>query len=498
MTVPNSRVRLVNQNAPNPSGHYVLYWMIATRRPNHNYALDRALELCAEFGKPLLVLEALRVGYLHASQRLHRFVIAGMADNAAAFRAMGVHYYPYIEPEAEAGRGLLRALSAQACAVVTDEFPCFFLPKMVARAGELLEKRLIAVDSNGLLPIRMTDRVFTRAFSFRRFMQQTIGSALSELPSAEPAQVPSLQKRVTLPKEIEHRYPPASTELLALDETALAKLPIDASVTPTATRGGWVAAKARLDEFVGQSLPLYGGSRNHPDSDTSSRLSPYLHFGHISPHQVFSAVMASEEWEPGQRSSKVTGSRAGFWGVGESAESFLDELITWRELGLNFCAHRGDYDQVSALPDWAQTTLDEHRSDPRDTLYSLEELELAKTHDPIWNAAQRELVREGRIHNYLRMLWGKLIYAWSPSPEQAAERMVYLNDRYALDGRDPNSYSGIFWVLGRYDRAWGPERPVFGKIRYMTSDSTRRKLRLSEYLATYGAPSAMASQTSLF
>jgi deoxyribodipyrimidine photo-lyase len=169
-------------------------------------------------------------------------------------------------------------------------------------------------------------------------------------------------------------------------------------------------------------------------------------------------------------------------------------------LGYNFCWHRPDYDQYGSLPDWAQQTLAEHSSDRRPTIYTLEQLQTAKTHDHIWNAAQTQLVTEGRMHNYLRMLWGKKILEWSPTPQQAMHSMIELNNRFAVDGRNPNSYSGIFWVLGRYDRAWGPERPIFGKIRYMTSDNTARKLKLTNYLQKYGCapPKGRKTKSSLF
>jgi deoxyribodipyrimidine photo-lyase len=168
------------------------------------------------------------------------------------------------------------------------------------------------------------------------------------------------------------------------------------------------------------------------------------------------------------------------------AESFLDELLTWREVGFNFCSQRPDFGQFSSLPAWAIKTLDAHRRDPRPDLYDLEAFESAATHDPLWNAAQRELMRDGRIHNYLRMLWGKKVLEWSASPEEALDVLIHLNNKYAVDGRDPNSYSGIFWCLGRYDRPWGPERPIFGTIRYMSSDSTKRKLDWKAYIARYG------------
>jgi deoxyribodipyrimidine photo-lyase len=167
------------------------------------------------------------------------------------------------------------------------------------------------------------------------------------------------------------------------------------------------------------------------------------------------------------------------------AEAFLDQFVTWRELGFNMAALRADHREYESLPEWARNTLAEHASDPRPYLYSLEQLDSASTHDELWNAAQRQLRREGVIQNYLRMLWGKKILKWTATPREAARFMIELNNRYALDGRDPNSYSGIYWCLGRYDRPWGPERPVFGKIRYMTSANTARKLRVREYMERF-------------
>ena len=199
-------------------------------------------------------------------------------------------------------------------------------------------------------------------------------------------------------------------------------------------------------------------------------------------------MAADRGWSPDRISDRVTGSRTGWWGIDPNAESFLDELVTWRELGFHFTAKQPNYDRFESLPSFARETLDEHRGDPRPHLYGLEALENAGTHDEIWNAAQRELVHTGRMHNYLRMLWGKKVLEWSSSPEGAIEALIHLNNKYALDGRNPNSYSGIFWCLGRFDRAWGPERPIFGKVRYMSSDSTRRKLRLSGYLERFGEP----------
>jgi deoxyribodipyrimidine photo-lyase len=236
---------------------------------------------------------------------------------------------------------------------------------------------------------------------------------------------------------------------------------------------------------VGGALSRYAEQRNHPDADATSGLSPWLHFGHLSAHEVFARVTDAEGWTPDQLAG-AGGKRAGFWGLGAGAEAFLDQLVTWRELGYVEAARRDDHAAYDSVPAWARRTLARHAGDPREHVYDLEELEGARTGDPIWNAAQRQLVGEGRIQGYLRMLWGKRVIGWSRSAEEACAKLVALNDRWALDGRDPNSYSGILWCFGKYDRPWGPERPVFGTVRYMTSASAARKLRMKAWLARWG------------
>ena len=483
--VPNLRVRAVNAAELQSGGKYVLYWMIAARRTHDNFALDRAIEHAKALNKPLLVLEALRVAYPFASDRFHRFVIDGMAENALAFGKANIAYHPYVEPEVGAGSGLLEALAKDAVVVVTDDFPCFFLPRMLASAGKKLRVRLEAVDSNGVLPIRGLEKACFRAFDFRRAVQKSFAVHWAARPAPAPLTRLALP-RLEFPKAIRERWPSASARLLSGDSSALAALPIDHSVPIVGTSGGLGAAKKKLAEFVAKKLERYDEDRNHPDKGATSGLSPYLHFGQLSAHRVVSAIAEREEWTPADLGTRARGERTGFWNMHPSAEAFMDQLITWREVGLNYCAHEADHKSFASLPKWAQKTLSEHEADPRPRLYTRSQLEAARTYDPIWNAAQRELVSEGRIHNYLRMLWGKKILEWSKTPEQALATAIYLNDRYALDGRDPNSYSGILWCFGRYDRAWGPVRPIFGTIRYMSSENTEKKLWLVQYLAKYG------------
>ena len=353
---------------------------------------------------------------------------------------------------------------------------------MIDAATNQVTSRLELVDSNGLLPMRAADRVFLRAFDFRRFLQKNLLPHLADVPVDDPLARARLPRMTSLPANVTARWPMADPARLLATPGSLNSLPIDHTVRAVATVGGSLAAKKTLHNFLQNKLHRYASDRNQPEKEVTSSLSPYLHFGHISVHEVFDKLTRQADWTPDQVAKKATGSSRDWWGTSPEVESFLDELITWRELGYNMCWQRDDYDRYESLPEWAQQTLDTHSRDDRPNIYSLTEFEAAQTHDPLWNAAQRQLVREGRIHNYLRMLWGKKILEWSASPRDALKIMIELNNKYALDGRNPNSYSGIFWVLGRYDRAWGPERPIFGKIRYMSSANTARKVRVRDYL----------------
>jgi deoxyribodipyrimidine photo-lyase len=480
--VSDFRIQQCNQAGENPEGDYVLYWMIANRRTHWNFSLQRSVEWSRQLNRPLVILEALRCGYPWASDRLHRFAVEGMKDNAARLANSGVLYYPYLEQKPAAGKGLLRELGKRACVVVTDDFPAFFLPRMVASAASQLDVLMEKVDSNGILPIRWTERIFVTAFSFRRFLQNNIEPHLHSFPKPDPLAGGVRPFNGKLPRSILDRWPPANDLLESLNERSLASFPIDHSVPFSAIHGGECAANRTLEKFLKEGLDRYSDCRNHPDDDATSGLSPYLHFGHISVHQVFHELVHHERWSKNRIWPGGRGKREGWWGMSRNAESFLDQLVTWRELGYNMCAHLPLYDRYESLPDWAKETLGRHRNDPRPHLFTLDQFEGADTYDPLWNAAQMQLKREGRIHNYLRMLWGKKILEWTRSPEEALDIMIHLNNKYALDGRNPNSCAGIFWIFGRYDRPWAPERPVFGRIRYMSSESTRRKLRVKQYL----------------
>ncbi|TWT90924.1 Deoxyribodipyrimidine photo-lyase [Pseudobythopirellula maris] len=486
--VPAIRLRTVKEAPVRRDGDWVLYWMTAQRRPRYNFALQHALHWCEELGKPLVVLEPLRCDYPWSCERFHRFVVQGMADNARAMDRKGVTHYPYLEPEPGAGRGLLAAWAERACVVVGDDYPAYFLRHLPRAAARQIDVRLEVVDSNGLLPMRAADRTFARAYDLRRFLQKNLLEHLAEAPESDPLDETEPPRSKPVPDEIAERWPAAEPRRLLDEKDGFARFPFENEVPTVETLGGHVAGEETLLAFVEEKLEAYGDQRNQPERDATSRLSPYLHFGCVSAHQAFDEIADREQWSPKKVSSKTAGQREGWWGMSPAAESFLDELVTWRELGFNMCSRETRHDRYESLPDWAQKTLAEHEDDEREHVYTLEEFERGATHDDLWNAAQGQLVREGYIHNYLRMLWGKKILHWSESPRAALDIMLELNNKYALDGRDPNSYSGIFWVLGRYDRAWGPEREIFGKIRYMTCDNTRRKCSVDGYIDEY-APS---------
>jgi len=460
--------------------------MTAFRRTRFNFALQRGVELANQLGKPLVILEALSCNYRWASDRLHQFILDGMVDNAADTQTSKATYFAYVEKTRNEGSGLLPAMAANACVIVADDYPCFFHPVMYQRIARKWPCAIELVDSNTVLPMRNTERTFTVAHSYRRYMQKEVYQALPDFPAEFPLQQLAAPKLKCADVEVFAKWPLWRSDEASgkLKSISLSSMDIDHSVAPSTERGGTCEAANVLDRFVVRRLAKYAVERNEPEREGSSWLSPYLHFGHISPHEIFHRVAKASTWDP-TKLSKPNGKMDGFWNMGENAEAFMDQLMTWREIGFNMCWRESNYDRFESLPSWAQKTLDEHSEDDRPVTYELPQFESAQTHDPLWNAAQTQLVREGRIHNYLRMLWGKKILHWSKSPRDALRIMIELNNKYALDGRDPNSYSGIFWVLGRYDRAWGPERPIFGKIRYMTSESTQNKFHVKQYVLKY-------------
>ena len=481
--VPPTRLRRLNRAPVRERGAMVLYWMISARRRAWNPALQRAAWWAAELQRPLVILEALRLDYPWASDRFHAWAIQGMRDNARDFTDCAALYHPYVEPAPGAASGLLAGLAGHAAVVVSDDHPGFFFPRMLAAAATRLPVALEVVDGNGLLPMRAADHAYARAVDFRRFLQRELPAHLRWWPMADPLR--GLPRRTwSMPTTLRRRFPPADLDAL-LRPDGLASLAIDHQVPPVAVQGGARAGRLRLRRFLG-TLGEYLEARRTCEPSATSALSPYLHWGHVGSHQVVAALLKQESWSPGRLAATASGAKEGWWGLSTDAEAFIDQLVTWRELGFNACCHLPRCTTWASLPAWARATLVGHAHDPRPQSYSLRDLERAATNDPLWNAAQRQLRHDGIIHNYLRMLWGKHLIAWSPSPRTALRRAFALNDRWAIDGRDPNSITGIMWLFGRYDHPWPPERSVSGSIRYMSSRSAMQKLRLRPYLERWG------------
>ena len=493
---PEHRIRRFGND--NPNGKAIVYWMISSRRTTYNHALEHAIGLANEHRLPLVVVEPLALKHKWTNDRSHTFVIQGMLANKSSFERSGVTYIPYVETKTGEAKGLLKEWMKHSKYLVIDDYPTYFPKKVVEHAISYNSCEIHCVDSNGFIAMRSPQRVFTTAYSLRRHLHATILDHMQNFPHRSPLKnihdLPGIEADFVNEIFDRSNTPQTPYEFLwrasqgdEIGKEALSVLSIDHKVYPVEDLlGGQKNASELWIDFFENKLPRYHEDRNHPELNGASGLSPYLHFGHISVHRILHDVFRKYRWDISKIQPPNDGRRSGWWNLPHPVEAFLDQIITWRDLGFIHCANEPNHMKFSSLPEWARKTLAEHENDKREYIYSFEEFEDAQTHDDLWNAAQNQLKKTGVIQNYLRMLWGKKILEWSPSPEIAMQYMIDLNDKWALDGRDPNSYTGIGWVLGKFDRAWN-ERAIFGKIRYMTSASTKRKYSTKKYIETYSS-----------
>jgi deoxyribodipyrimidine photo-lyase len=474
-----ARLRRLNGARTNRNGDFVLYWAQIYRRLERNHALDYALRCATETGKPLVVYEGLRLDYPWASRRFHRFLLEGMAANAAGAARRGIHYWPFVETPKSPAPDLVPRLAARAALVVTDDYPCFVVPRQSEALARRTEVPVIAVDGNSIVPLSLLGPAVSAAAHLRPRIHKAFAEAWPHRAAREPRVSDAAASKVTPPFDLWR-----ADDLDAFLES----LPVDPSVAPVrSTPGGSDAGRARLQSFAKKRLAGYAEERSLPRSPAeghASGLSPYLHFGHLSIEEVVERALGTTgKWTTDELRVHCRGKREGFFTDDPDVNAFLDEAVTWRDVGFQWhWSRRRDTESLArALPGWALATLAAHAPDRRPYLYSLEEWEAGATHDPLWNAAQRELVATGTIHSYLRMLWGKKVLEWSRTPDEAYRTLEHLNNKYALDGRDPNSYTGILWCFGLFDRPWAPERPVLGQLRYMSSENTARKFKLGPY-----------------
>lgn len=447
----SDRVTSLNNAQENTKGEYVLYWMQMFKRASHNYALNFAIQMANERGLPVVVYEGLKFYYPWANDRIHTFILEGVAEKKEECAERGIRYVFYLQRNKRDPKNTVARLARHARLIVTDDFPCFIIPDHNERIAEL-NLPVFAVDANGMIPLSALPKEEYAAYTIR----PKINRLLPELPRR--IVTPSVEQKVN---KLDVDCP--ETDVTSENIPALvASCDIDHTVKPSKLyHGGTTNGRKRLLHFVKNILPDYDDTRNEPSVDGCSRLSPYLHFGFLSIQEIVAAVERADA----PKSSKAT---------------FLEEAIVRRELSFNLTRHNPHYDSLRSLPPWVQQTMRDHNDDERPELIEAEKIEAGETYDELWNAAQRELVLTGHLHNYVRMLWGKKVIEWQRSYEMAFELLVHLNNKYALDGRDPNSYAGILWCFGKHDRPWF-ERPIFGKIRYMSSKSMGKKFKAKTY-----------------
>jgi deoxyribodipyrimidine photo-lyase len=453
MTTIHDRVRQLNSALARLQGKYVLYWAQMNRRADANQALAFAVELANKREVPVLFYEGLTCTYPGANDRLHTFVLEGAPDTEKRLRERGIGYVFHLRRTRSDPDDALYRLAVNAVALVTDDYPTFIARWHNARVPAKIDIPYYAVDASCIVPMRRMEKREYGAYTIRPKIRKLLPRYLQPAPEIPPRRkwlgsVPDL-------------HTPVTRKNIAV---LTASCEIDHGVKPSnCFHGGTREARRRLDHFFQENLRRYANSRNEPSEHATSNLSAYLHFGHIGSLEIALAVQEHAD------EHKLM------------ADEYLEELIVRRELAFNFATFTQNYDSLDCLPDWARKTLARHADDPRAYVYSREQWETAATHDALWNATQKELLLRGTIHGYYRMYWGKKIIEWSATHQDALRTMIGLHDRYALDGRDPNTYANILWCFGLHDRPWG-ERAVFGQLRYMSLEGMRRKTDVDSYI----------------
>jgi deoxyribodipyrimidine photo-lyase len=437
--------RIKNLNTNNiKNGNYVIYWMQASQREAQNHALEFSITNANKLNKPLLVYFGITDKYPEANQRHYHFMLEGLKEVQSSLEKRGIQtLIQHISPE----KGVTE-LAKTASLVVVDRGYTKIEQIWRKFVANNVTCPLIQVESNVVIPVEIASpKEEYSAATFRPKIKKHINHYLKPLERVNPKRSIAQLK--------------FSSFNIKDTNAAISKLNISRNVKSSQQFiGGTSQAKKHLRDFIEYKLDNYSDHRNNPTKHVLSNMSPYLHFGQISP--VYIALQILETNNP-------------------NIDVFLDELIVRRELAFNFIFYNKSYDSLRGLPEWAKNTLDEHQKDPREYIYSVSQMENAQTHDPYWNAAQKEMIITGKMHGYMRMYWGKKIIEWTKTPKEAYRIAIYLNNKYELDGRDPNAFTGIAWCFGKHDRPW-KERSIFGKIRYMNANGLKRKFDADKYI----------------
>jgi deoxyribodipyrimidine photo-lyase len=446
-SVQDTRIQWLNDLEPR-KGRYVFYWMQQSQRAEYNHALEYAIQLANALDQAVLVGFALMDDYPEANLRHYTFMLEGLLETQASLSEQGIRMVIRRGSPVD----VASALGRNASLIVCDRGYLRHQKTWRTQLARSASCSVVQVESDVVVPIEVvSQKAEYAARTIRPKIYKHLNDYLMPFKS-------SAAKKSSLNLKIKGLDPKHAGAVLT-------SLSIDRSISPVTQffKGGTSHGKARFDEFIKGRLDRYVENRNQPQTDDISHMSPYLHFGHLSP--LYLALQM-----------KGVNKR-----LLEGQEAYLEELITRRELAMNFVNYTLNYDSYTCIPQWAMKTLTQHKKDQRQYTYSSGQLESAETHDEYWNAAMQEMKMTGFMHNYMRMYWGKKILEWSRTPEQAFRTMLAMNNRYFLDGRDPNSYAGVSWVFGVHDRAWF-ERPIFGKIRYMAASGLERKCDIRGYV----------------
>lgn len=447
IVIHDNRITLLNEKDVK-NGDYVLYWMQNSQRAEFNHSLEFAVQKANELGKRLLVAFALTAQYPESNLRHHRFMLEGLKETVNSLYRRKIKMVIQCGEPAE----VINKLNRKASMLICDKCYLNQNKKWQSKVIKVSDCKAICVESNSIVPVEVvSDKAEYSARTIRPKIQKHLDDYLVDLRTT-PIEKDSLNISVK------------GTSIDNIDKI-LSSFTIDSSVEPVSTffKGGTREAKKKFKLFVKEKLNRYRDSRNQPQSNYVSHLSPYLHFGQISP--VYLALELSN-------TSGIST---------KDKEEFLDEIIVRRELSINFIHYTTEYDSFNCLPEWAKKTLTGHKGDERNHCYTRKQMENSDTHDRYWNAAMTEMKVTGYMHNYMRMYWGKKILEWCNTPEYAYRTTLYLNNKYFLDGRDPNSYANVGWIFGLHDQGW-KERPVFGKVRYMSSSGLERKFDVEKYI----------------
>jgi len=447
------RIKNLNSKSENSSGKFVAYIMEASQRAFYNHALEFAISYANSLNKPLIVIYNLTDKYKFSNLRYYTFIIEGLIKLKKDLDERGLKFFikksDYVSGSIE--------ISKNAVALITDRNYLKLQRNWRTKVAQTIDVPLIEVESDVIVPVEL---VSGKKEPYAATIRPKILRLLDQF--LEPVTHQELKINSSY-IEFDHLNYKNVDEFISI-------LQIDRTVKPVSEyyEGGYDKAMEFLKIFIEKKLPYYKALRSDPTKDFQSELSPYIHFGQISTLQILLEILKHYNIKD------------------ENVQSFINEIVIWRELARNFCLYNPMYNEYEGIPEWAKKTLEEHLKDKREFTYSLEELEFAKTHDSYWNAAQIQLLKTGKMHNYMRMYWAKKLIEWTEHPKIAFDYACYLNDKYELDGRDPNGYAGISWCFGTHDRPWF-ERPIFGKIRYMNDKGLERKFEIKKYVEKFAS-----------